>query len=68
MNKEHFEINVSFKGYHDHTITIDRNGPDNTNIETAKTILRTLRAEYGPEYNLTLSHIVTPVAIKRDVA
>ena len=54
-----YEINVAYKGVHDFTVTVDRNGPDNTNRQTAKMVLRTLRTELGPDYSLSLREITT---------
>ena len=42
MEKVYYEINVSYMGKHECTVTVDKNGPDNTTLEHAKSAMRAL--------------------------
>lgn len=37
-----YEINVSYLGKHECTITVDKNGPDDTSVEHARSVMRAL--------------------------
>ena len=43
MDKTTYEINVAYKGLHDFTVTVGKNGPYNPSVMTAKAVLRALR-------------------------
>lgn len=57
MKKVTYLINVAFKGMHDYTVTVDRNGPDNTNRGTANFVKRNLQACLGPDYSVTMDRV-----------
>ena len=59
-----YEINVAFEGRHDFTVTVDRNGPDNTNIQTAKFVLWTLQEAMGSSYECRMD-VITTVTTRR---
>lgn len=52
-----YEINVAYKGKHDATITVGRNGPDNVSLQTAKFTLLTMRKALGADYSLTMTEV-----------
>ena len=54
MNKVSYHINVAYKGKHDFTVVVDRNGPENTTKYHAKFVLGELRESLGLHYQLTL--------------
>lgn len=64
-SETYFEINVTFKGQHDHTVTVDRNGPYVTNAATAKGVMRALKAAYGSDYEFSLTTIESCVVRRR---
>lgn len=59
MQSTTYEINVAYKGLHDFTITLDRNGPDDVNSQTAHFTLRTMQKALGDDYELRLTEITT---------
>ena len=60
-----FEINVSYQGRHDHVVTVDRNGPYVTNLETARAVMRSMEAYYGEGYEFELTQVDTVVAQRK---
>jgi len=61
MDKETYKINVAYKGMHDFTVTVDRNGPDNTTERHADFVFKTLKRGLPDSYNLTMTKKTTAI-------
>ena len=59
MKNVTYLINVSFRGYHDFTLTLDRNGPDNANAGQALFVKLTLENSLGPDYGVSMTRVET---------
>ena len=54
-----YEINVAYEGSHNFTVVVDRNGPEDTNIGTARFVKRSLKESLGIGYTVHMTCIKT---------
>lgn len=55
MAETTYEINVAFEGKHDFTVTVDRNGPDNTTIHHARFVKFALEKALVGDYQVSMT-------------
>jgi ribosomal protein S5 len=66
MTRTTYEINVAYKGQHDFTVVVDRNGPHGTNIGNARFVKRAIKdaLQYAEEYEVSMTEVHTAIERK----
>jgi len=68
MTHTKYVINVAFEGSHDFTVTVDCNGHESPDVQTAKFVLRSLKESFNDDrYKATLA-VVTETKTEKGIA